>query len=302
MGLGVFLLAGNGELNMEERMDKLQGAMQLLEDGIKSLINSERWISYLKFHSTFHQYSFNNRLMIWLQMPNASLIAGFGAWKKLGRYVKKGEKGLVIFAPNTKTKLVQEKQENGESVEKKVKFLTGYHLTTVFDVSQTDGKPLPVTDVLKKLEGETEVYEQLLASCPFPVEEKESCDGANGRIYRDTGKIEILKSNSEMQKVKTLIHEWAHGLLHIGPEAMTVENHVRELEAESTAFIVCQELGIDSSHYSFGYLAGWGDGEKAIEDIRSAGERILKASNEILNTIRNDQELRFLSESEQTAV
>lgn len=283
---------------MEEKTEKLQAAMQLLEDGIKSLTNSDRWISYLKFHSTFHQYSFNNRLMIWLQMPNASLIAGFGAWKKLGRYVKKGEKGLVIFAPNTRTKTVQEQQENGDMVEKKIPILTGYHLTTVFDVSQTDGKPLPAVDVLKKLEGETEIYEQLLASCPFPVEEKENCGGANGSISRVTGRIEILKSNSEMQKAKTLIHEWAHGLLHIGPDVMNVERHVRELEAESTAFIVCQELGIDSSHYSFGYLAGWGDGEKAIEDIKNAGERILQASNEILCTIR----LHRLNESRAEAV
>ncbi|WP_219644444.1 ArdC-like ssDNA-binding domain-containing protein [Cohnella sp. CFH 77786] len=287
---------------MEEKTEKLQAAMQLLEDGIKSLTNSDRWISYLKFHSTFHQYSFNNRLMIWLQMPNASLIAGFGAWKKLGRYVKKGEKGLVIFAPNTRTKTVQEQQENGDTVEKKIPILTGYHLTTVFDVSQTDGKPLPVVDVLKKLEGETEIYEQLLASCPFPVEEKENCGGANGSISRVTGRIEILKSNSEMQKAKTLIHEWAHGLLHIGPDVEDVQRHVRELEAESTAFIVCQELGIDSSHYSFGYLAGWGNGEKAIEDIKNAGERILRASNEILCTIRHHQLNESRAETVQAAV
>lgn len=230
--------------------------------------------------------------MIWFQMPNASLIAGFGAWKKVGRFVKKGEKGLVIFAPNTTTKMVEEKQENGEVIQKPKRIITGWHLTSVFDVSQTDGKALSAPDVVRKLEGETDIYEQLLSSCPFPVEEKESCDGANGRIYRDSGKIEILQSNSGMQKAKTLIHEWAHGLLHIGPDALEVQRHVRELEAESTAFIVCHALGIDSSHYSFGYLAGWGNGENAIEDIKKAGERILAASNKILIAIIPDYEMK----------
>ncbi|WP_141505097.1 ArdC family protein [Paenibacillus luteus] len=275
-----------------EKTEKLQAAMQQLEDGIRSLTNSESWTSYLKFHSTFHQYSFNNRVMIWLQMPNASLIAGFGAWKKIGRFVKKGEKGLVIFAPNTITKMVEEKQENGEVTQKPKRIITGYHLISVFDVSQTDGKALSAPDVVRKLEGETDLYDQLLSSCPFPVEEKESCDGANGRIYRDSGKIEILQSNSGMQKAKTLIHEWAHGILHIGPGALEVQRHVRELEAESTAFIVCHALGIDSSHYSFGYLAGWGNGESAIEDIRKAGERILSASNKILAAIFPDHEMK----------
>lgn len=275
---------------MEEKTEKLQAAMTMLETGIKSLTNSERWISYLRFHSSFHQYSFNNRFMIWLQQPNASLVAGFSSWKKLGRYVKKGEKGLVIFAPNTKTIIVQEKQENGEIIEKPKRIITGWHLTYVYDVSQTDGKPLPVANVVQKLEGDTELYEQLLSSCPFPVEEKDSCDGANGRIYRDTGRIEILKSNSGMQKAKTLIHEWAHGLLHIGPDVLEVKKNVRELEAESTAFIVCHALGIDSSHYSFGYLAGWG-GAEAIEEIKNAGERILNASNKILAALFPETEI-----------
>lgn len=276
--------------NYQPSITKEDG-LKKLEEGIKNLVNSARWKEYLLVQSKFRDYSFNNVMMILLQYPNATQVTGYGTWKKLGRYVKAdapltlfGEKGIRIWAPMTK-KETKEDEVTGEEIEKTI--IAGFKLVSVFDISQTDGKPLP--EITNKLAGESELYQKALNRCPFPVEEVSNLNGANGSFTHTTNSIKILSSLSEAHKLKTLIHEWGHGLLHKrdGKEPL-VNKEVRELEAESVAFVVCNALGLDSADYSFGYLASWGNGENAIELIKLSAKRIQQASSTILETINTE--------------
>ena len=273
--------------------DKTQQALEVLEQGLKQLLESENWSEFLTIQSKFHSYSFNNTLMILMQQPEASYVAGFGAWKKLGRHVKKGEKGIAIFAPligkkeRTEEKVepseVAETLQQSEPTTKKV--LYGFRLVYVYDISQTEGKPFEIPNVRPTiLQGDVGWYNRICEACPFPVQEAEDLGGANGHIlYRPNGHlIEILKSLPEMQKAKTTLHEWSHGLLHSPGTTITTE--VRELEAESTAFVVANALGFDTSEYTFGYVAGWA-GEDAVSTLKQCGSRIQRAANQILSVL-----------------
>lgn len=265
---------------MTNEPNKLEGTLKLIEVGIKQLTSSEEWKRYLEFQSKFHDYSFGNTMLILAQCPNASRVAGYQTWKQLGRQVRKGEKSIGIIAPMMIKKDVED--ENGNSEVKKILRFRG---VSVFDISQTDGDPLP--QLVTELQGETELYENVKSVIPYPLKELEDCGGANGYYHLVEKYIAVLSTNSQAQKTETLIHEWAHGILHgnINDEKDRPNKMVRELEADSVAFIVCHHLGLDTSDYSFGYLAGWGQGEKAVEEIKKSGERIQKASQEILTAL-----------------
>lgn len=256
---------------------KVKDALQKIEEGVSGLLNSERWMEYLKFQAKFHRYSWANCILIRAQFPEATYVAGIKTWNELGRYVKKGEKGIAILAPCFRKKEIE--TEEGEKEE--IKVLSGFRIVHVFDISQTEGKPLPQVEIAKILQGETELYSLLKQICPFKVEEKDSLNGANGRFVG--GVVQILTSLPTVQKTKTLIHEWAHGILH-GDLTAKFERRQIELEAESVAFSVCHVLGLDTSEYSFGYLAGWG-GENAVKMLKESADRIQKATHEILSAI-----------------
>jgi len=257
---------------------KVKEALEKIEEGVTALLNSERWKAHLKFQATFHSYSFGNCILIMAQRPDATYVAGIKKWNKLGRYVKKGEKGIYILAPCF-TK-IKRKTEDGE--EKEIKKLSGFRGVYVFDISQTEGEPLPDAEIVKIIQGETHLYSLLKEICPFRIEEKEYLYGANGTF--SGGTIEILKDLPTAQKTKTLIHEWAHGILH-GDFAAKYNKRQVELEAESVAFAVSHTLGLDTSDYTFGYLAGWG-GKDAVKIFKQSAERIQKATHQIISDIK----------------
>jgi antirestriction protein ArdC len=260
----------------------VQAELELIEKGIEEILKSGKWADFLKFQSAFHNYSFGNTILIMVQKPTASKVAGYNTWKKLGRQVVKGEKAIKILAPMIFKGEKEEKKDNGD-VEKKEFSYMRFKTVSVFDVSQTDGEEIP--SLLEKLQGETEMYNKIMEIVPIPCEEEEITDGSNGYYHLVEKRIAIKKDNSEMQKLKTLVHEWGHHILHNKEAKEKVTGDVMELEAESVAFTVCHRLGIDTSNYSFGYLIGWGNGESANAKIKMSGERIQKAANEIIEAI-----------------
>jgi len=256
---------------------KAREALDKIEKGVEALLNSDRWIEHLKFQAKFHGYSWGNCFLIRAQYPGATYVAGIKAWNRMGRHVKKGERGIAILAPCFKKEKVE--TEDGEVEE--VKRLSGFRVAYVFDIKQTEGKPLPEAEVVEIVQGETELYTQLKKICPFRIEEHDNLRGANGCF--SGGIIKILKSLPTAQKTKTLVHEWAHGLMH-GDFAAKYDRRQIELEAESVAFSVCHVLGLDTSEYTFGYLAEWA-GEDAIKILKQSADRIQKATHQILSDV-----------------
>ena len=290
-------------LSPEQRQQKTQEAMDTLNHGLESLLNEDQWKQYLKLQGVFHSYSFSNVIMILAQFPTATKVAGFKKWTEIGRHVKKGAHGITIWAPSFKKEKEQKTIERDgiESTEETEHTKLRYFFPVkVFDVSQTEGTPIPDPPRISMTEKvETELYAKLRSVCPFPVTEMEDLgDGGQTRgIFRHlTQSIEVLTNMSESEKAKTLVHEWAHGLLHARREDIkAVPNQVRELEAESTAFVVCKALELDTSGYSFGYIASW-TGSESIEWLKACGPRIQKAVHAILTALQ-EEKINELEES-----
>ncbi|HUZ21717.1 MAG TPA: ArdC-like ssDNA-binding domain-containing protein [Acidimicrobiales bacterium] len=246
--------------------------------GISNLTSSEHWKRQLELQSRFHRYSFSNVLLIGAQRPGASRVAGFHAWRRLNRFVRKGEKAIWIIAPVLYKRVDAEEGEADRT-------LRGFKFVPVFDVAQTEGEALP--SVCNRLDGDGPrgLYDRLLPvarSIGFTVEQHEFANGANGDCCHRERRIRVESRNAPAQQVKTLAHELAHALLHESYD----DRAVAELEAESTAYVVCQALGIDTGDYSFGYVATWaGGGEPAVAGIRASGERIQKSAASILRRI-----------------
>ncbi len=271
-------------------MSKLDEAMALLETGIDQLKETDAWKNYLVVQSNFHGYSFQNALLIYLQNPDATQVAGFQKWKKLNRFVKKGEHGIMILAPRFKKMQKDESKpvlldENDKEAKRS---LVGFLSVSVFDISQTDGAPLADRPYQMIMPGDTAWYTEMKKACPFVVTEAEenALRGAYGDFNRTSKLIRIREGMPEATKAKVLAHEWAHGLLH-GLDKERPDRSTRELEAESTAFVVMQSLGFDTSDISFGYIADWCKGEEDIKAvIRGCGSRIQKAASTILGTVQ----------------
>ena len=252
-----------------------------LTEGIGSLTSSEEWQRYLEFQSRFHQYSFGNVLLIAAQCHQASRVAGFNAWRKLNRFVRKGEKAIWVLAP-----MVYKNAEDGETD----RAIRGFKFVPVFDIAQTDGEESP--SICNRLEGDDPKgrFAQLVTvaqSIGFTVEDHEFNGSTNGDCCHGDHRIRVETTNTAAQRVKTLVHELAHALLHESYD----NRALAELEAESTAYVVCQTLGIDSGDYSFGYLATWaGDGDRAIAGIKASCERIQKSAAAILQAFDPEAE------------
>jgi hypothetical protein len=249
--------------------------IEKLTDGITKLTTSEEWQHYLDFQSRFHRYSFGNVLLISAQCHEATQVAGFNAWRKLNRFVRKGEKAIWILAP-----MVYKNAEAEDSEPDRV--IRGFKFVPVFDVAQTDGEELP--SICNRLDGEDvaghfATLVTVAQSIGFTVEDHEFGGTTNGDCTHSEHRIRVETRNTPAQRVKTLAHEIAHALLHETFDSRALA----ELEAESTVYVVCQALGIDSSDYSFGYVATWaGGGDQAIDGIKASGERIQKSAATIL--------------------
>jgi antirestriction protein ArdC len=254
-----------------------------LKEGISQLTTSDEWQRYLECQARFYNYSANNVMLILAQRHGATQIAGFNAWKKLGRFVRKGEKAIWIIAPMTyKVKDDDKRTDDEQSV------IRGFKWVPVFDISATDGQELP--SVCQQLAGDDPegLFARLTTvadSIGFHVEDAELDGGVNGDCAHQLHRIRVEVTNSPAQRVKTLAHELAHAILH----GEAHDRALAELEAESTAYVVCRSLGIDTSDYSFGYVATWaGDGEKAVAGITASCQRIQKAAATILRSFETE--------------
>lgn len=258
----------------------IEGITEKLEQGMKDLLNSENWKAYLKTMSRFHKYSFGNCILITMQFPEASRVAGYKTWQSLGRQVRKGEKAISILAPCPHKRKTEVTRPDGTVEEKEVVFTT-YRAVPVFDISQTDGEDLPqVCNTLTgDVEGFAKLREVLAGVAPVPVEDEEIKGGANGYYSFVENRIAIRRGMSEAQTIKTTIHEIAHSLMH-GKDSDRVE---AEVEAESVAFTVCEYLGIDAGDYSFGYVAGWSDGN--MDALKKSLTAIQKTAHTIIEGI-----------------
>lgn len=294
-------------LTSEKPAEKLKEITDRLEQGITELFDSERYKEYLRVMSKFHNYSFNNTLLIAMQKPDASLIAGFNAWKNnFGRNVMKGQKGIKILAPSPfKIKKEMEKIDpqtqkaiigkDGKPVtEEKEITIPAFKVVSVFDVSQTEGRELPDIAV-NMLTGDVEHYKDVFAALektsPVPVGFEKIESGAHGYYHLEDKRIALDEGMGELQTLKTLIHEIAHAKLHdidLNAPLEDLENRpdrrTREVQAESIAYTVCQHYGLDTSDYSFGYVAGWSAGRELAE-LKSSLETIRSAAAEIINSI-----------------
>jgi antirestriction protein ArdC len=261
---------------------KTETLLQQLADGVEQLTSSDDWLAYLDTQRKFHRYSFGNCLLIGMQCPDATHVAGFRKWLELGRHVRKGEKGIAILAPIVH-RFKRENEETGET-ETIVGSPRGFRCVYVFDISQTDGDDLPELPI-SKLQGNDpgELYtalREVAASIGFTVQE-DYLDGPNGYCRHSDKVIAVEVRNEPLQQVKTLAHELAHAILHEDRDAFDREQ--AELEAESVAYIVCADLGIDSSAYSFGYLASWGSNKADVaRALQASGQRIQRAVSLIL--------------------
>lgn len=239
-----------------ERSAEVEMYTKRLEEGIQNIRSSAEYQEFLDYASRFHGYSLSNTMLIMMQCENASQVAGFAAWKKMGRYVKKGEKAIKIFAP-LHHKVIEE-DANGNEVE--YTRLHGFRLVNVFDVSQTDGMPLPENPLQFSIsEDEVEGLDSLVSAitsvASYPVEYSSISEkDVSGYCNHQAKKITISSDLKGVGKVNVLLHETAHSLLHAGSKLSSQE---KEVEAESVAYIVSRYLGIDTSEASFGYVASW---------------------------------------------
>ena len=308
------------DLNGKNNAERMKEITDRLEAGIQALFESEQYKAYLTAMSKFHNYSFNNTLLIAMQKPDASLVAGFGKWRDdFERHVKKGEKGIKILAPSPyKVKKQMEKIDpstqkpvigaDGKPVtEEREIEIPAFRVVTVFDVSQTEGKEIPGIAV-SELTGSVEQYQDFFAALekasPVPIAFENIEGGAHGYYHLEEKRIAIDEGMSELQTLKTAIHEIAHAKLHAidkdapaTEQAVRPDHRTREVQAESVAYAVCQHYGLDTSDYSFGYVAGWSSGRE-LSELKASLETIRKAANELITDI--DDHLAQLQQERET--
>ena len=270
----------------DKRTDELQQITDKLEKGVVEVFQSDRYKQFLDTMAKFPRYSVNNSLLIMMQKPDAQLCQSFTGWKQMGRYVKKGEKGRPVF------------DADGEPVKEKVEVtIRAFKVVKTFDLSQTDGKELPTigpSELVGNIEGYPKLLQALQEISPVPVS-FELIDGdAKGFYHLEDKKIVVQDGMSEVQTIKTLLHEMAHQKLHDKdnvPEAKDISRNGKEVETESVAYVVCQHYGINTSDYSFSYVAGWSEGKETPE-LKASLDKIRKTASEFIYQI--DQKMEVL--------
>ena len=296
--------------------EKVKEITEKLKTGVNEIFESGQYEQYLKVMSKFHDYSTNNTILIALQRPDATRVAGFTTWKnEFQRSVKKGEKGIKILAPMFFKKEPQEKDvpdsethssENHEQEENEEQIITRFKVVNVFDICQTEGKELPRIGV-DALKGDVEHYEafyhSLEKTSPVPMAFEAIKDASHGYYDLVDKRIAIKAGLSQLQTIKTAIHEIAHATLHADKNSNT-DRSTAEVQAESIAYTVCSYYGLDTSDYSFGYVAGWSRG-KEIKELKDSLEIIRKTSSQIITDIDKHfsqiQEKQVIKEKQKTA-
>ena len=314
-------MADKNTVYMSEKQ-KVKEITDKLEAGLKELFESEKYKSYLSTMSKFHNYSFNNTLLIAMQKPEATLVAGYQAWQKnFERHVNKGEKAIRILAP-APYKIKEERDkldpvtgemmfdENGMPQKEQVEVtIPAFRAVSVFDVSQTDGKPIPeleAQELLSTVEGYEDFVQALMNVAPVPIGFEDIPGDSKGYFHTEEKRIAVQENMSESQTLKTMVHEVAHSMLHNKEinrddliEEPAKDRNTKEVEAESVAYTVCQHFGIDTSGYSFGYIAGWSSG-KDMKELKSSLDTIRKTASELITGIEGAlRELQLNREMEQ---
>jgi len=296
------------ENNTEKQ--RVQELTDKLEQGLQDLFNSDSYCNYLRTMSKFHNYSFNNTLLIAMQKPDATLVAGYKAWQKnFERHVNKGEKAIRILAPApykikeerdkidpVTQELLLDKDGNPQKEEVEIT-IPAFRAVSVFDVAQTDGKPIPelaAKELLSDVEGYQDMIRAVEAISPVPIELEEIAGDSKGYYDSEAKRIAVQENMSESQTLKTMIHEVAHSKLHSKEveqdEQMRKDRNTKEVEAESVAYTVCQHFGIDTSDYSFGHIAGWSSGRDT-KELRASMDTIRKTASELITGIEGQLHL-----------
>ena len=296
------------ENNTEKQ--RVQELTDKLEQGLQDLFNSDSYRNYLSTMSKFHNYSFNNTLLIARQKPDATLVAGYKALQKnFERHVNKGEKAIRILAPApykikeerdkidpVTQELLLDKDGNPQKEEVEIT-IPVFRAVSVFDVAQTDGKPIPelaAKELLSDVEGYQDMIRAVEAISPVPIELEEIAGDSKGYYDSEAKRIAVQENMSESQTLKTMIHEVAHSKLHSKEveqdEQMRKDRNTKEVEAESVAYTVCQHFGIDTSDYSFGYIAGWSSGRDT-KELRASMDTIRKTASELITGIEGQLHL-----------
>ena len=275
---------------------KIDETLTQLQQGITELFDSEKYKEYLDVMSKFHDYSVNNCLLISMQRPDATYVAGYTAWKeKFKRQVMKGEHGITIIspAPIKKKKDVEIKDAEGNPVldqngnpitETKEYTQQSFRIAKVFDISQTEGEPLPelVSELTDPVEGFSDYLDAIKAISPVPIRFDGIVGSANGYYSPQKQEIVIRRGMPEEQTLKTMLHECAHARLGHGGDTDHTDRQTKEVQAESVAYCCCRALGLDASNYSFGYIAGWSSGKEqkelkeSLQVIREQADLMIK--------------------------
>ncbi len=301
----------------ENRKNEMKEITEKLEQGVADLFSSEKYKIFLNTMARFPRYSYNNNLLIMLQKPDATLCQSYTGWKKMGRFVKRGEKGIRILAPTPfkidreQNKLDEKGQtildKDGEPVKETVQIdMTGFKPVSTFDLSQTEGEPLPtlgVEELTGSVDGYAKLFEAIRNASPVPVIFEDIKGGAKGYFQTSENRIAIKEGMSEVQNVKTLIHEMAHAKLHNMTAQRAREDggqtrSSKEVEAESVAYTVCQHYGIDTSDYSFAYVAAWSEG-KELPELKESLGTIQKVASELITAI--DEKVQELTAEKEKA-
>jgi len=261
-------------MKSSELIEQIESRIKELAIRTEKAKVSEEVTQYLEFLSRFHRYSLHNTMSIWIHCPHATHVAGYNAWMKLGRYVRKGERGIPIFAPCTQA--VPDPDDAGEKIRKVV----GYKIVYVFDVSQTEGKPLPEAPIVAQGDGSEllPVLEGIAVDLGVGLEYTSMFGSHHGTSYG--GRIEVDSKLDDAGKASVIVHELAHELLHKGPDRMLLSSRQRETEAESTAYVVCSHFGLDSAAPN--YLALW---ETEPEQIVEAFQRIRDVAASLIDKV-----------------
>ena len=313
----------SGKDYYELKKAELKEITDKLEQGVADIFSSDRYKEMLNMIAKFPEYSANNSLLILLQKPDAQLCQSYTGWKSMDRYVKKGEKGIKILAPTPYT--VQKEapkldgsgkqvlDKDGEPVMETTEIkVTGFKVVNTFDVSQTEGKELPTIGV-DELTGDVhnygKMFQALVDTCPVPIAFEQIRGGAKGYYHQVEERIAIQEGMSEVQTVKTAIHEMAHQKLHAQQKKDNMQTrNSKEVEAESVAYTVCQHYGIDTSDYSFSYVVGWSKGKEtpelkaSLETIRRTAAEMIHAIDEKMSEIQVEKAREQSTEHQETPV
>lgn len=298
----------------DKRADELHQITDKLEKGVKDVFQSDKYKQFLNVMAKFPRYSVNNTMLIMMQRPDAQLCQSFTGWKQMGRYVKKGEKGISILAPapykieREQTKLDDKGRPvydaDGEPVKEKVEVtIRAFKVVKTFDLAQTDGKELPTigpNELVGSIDGYPKLLQALQEISPVPVSFELIDGGAKGYYNLENKSIVIQDGMSEVQTIKTLLHEMAHQKLHdkdTVQEAKDITRNGKEVEAESVAYVVCQHYGINTSDYSFSYVAGWSEGKETPE-LKASLDKIRQTASEFIYQIDQRMEV-LMAEKEQ---